>query len=142
MKRYPMPKEFVAELNENKYVDCATDWTVKFTEEFKRLAYNEYYNGKTMSEIFTEAGFDVEKLGEKRIHNFRNRLMKEASEENGFKDKRKDKKLQAPLSSEAQMAKRIRELEHLNAYLQQENDFLKKIQELETECNGKAAKLK
>ena len=63
------------ELNEHAYVEQATEWTVSFTAEFKQLAYDEYYRGKSMREIFTEAGFDVEKLGEKRIQNFRSHLM-------------------------------------------------------------------
>ena len=142
MKRYPLPKEYVKELNENIYVERATEWTVSFTAEFKQLAYDEYYRGKSMREIFTEAGFDVEKLGEKRIQNFRSHLMEKADDEAGFADKRKEKSIQAPLSTEAQMMKRIRELEHRNAYLEQENDFLKKIQELEKACGGKAAKRK
>lgn len=95
-----------------------------------------------MREIFTEAGFDIEKLGDARVQNFRNHLLENAGKENGFVDKRKDKTLQAPLSTEAQMMKRIRELEHRNAYLEQENDFLKKIQELEKVCGGKAGKRK
>ena len=142
MKRYPLPKEYVKELNEHRYVEQATEWTVSFTAEFKQLAYDEYYRGKSMREIFTEAGFDVEKLGEKRIQNFRSHLMEKADDEAGFADKRKEKSIQAPLSTEAQMMKRIRELEHRNAYLEQENDFLKKIQELEKACGGKAGKQK
>ncbi len=142
MKRYPLPKEYVKELNEHRYVEQATEWTVSFTAEFKQLAYGEYYRGKSMREIFTEAGFDVEKLGEKRIQNFRSHLMEKADDEAGFADKRKEKSIQAPLSTEAQMMKRIRELEHRNAYLEQENDFLKKIQELEKACGGKAGKRK
>ena len=142
MQRYPLPKEYVKELNEHRYVEQATEWTVSFTAEFKQLAYDEYYRGKSMREIFTEAGFDVEKLGEKRIQNFRSHLMEKADDEAGFADKRKEKSIQAPLSTEAQMMKRIRELEHRNAYLEQENDFLKKIQELEKACGGKAGKRK
>ena len=142
MKQHPLPKEYVKELNEHRYVEKATAWTVSFTAEFKQLAYDEYYRGKSMREIFTEAGFDIEKLGERRIGNFRSHLLKKASEETGFADKRKDKSLQAPQSTEAQMMKRIRELEHRNAYLEQENDFLKKIQELEKGCGGKAGKRK
>ena len=140
MKRYPMSKEFVQELNEHPYVENATEWTVNFTAEFKQLAYDEYYRGKSMREIFTEAGFDVERLGTKRLENFRAQLMKKASGSSGFADKRKDKSQQAPPSTEAQMMKRIRELEHRNAYLEQENDFLKKIQELEKVCGGKAGR--
>lgn len=139
MKRYPMPKDYVKELNEHRYVEQATEWTISFTAEFKQLVYDEYYRGKSTREIFEAAGFDVEKLGTKRLENFRNRLMKKSGEEDGFVDKRKDKSLQAAPSAEAQLQKRIRELEHRNAYLEQENDFLKKIQELEKGCTGKAA---
>lgn len=142
MKRYPISKEYVKELNEHPYVAKATEWTVVFTVEFKQHAYDEIYRGKSMREIFTEAGFDVDRLGAKRLGNFRSHLMEKAKEESGFTDKRKDKALQAPPSTEAQMMKRIRELEHRNAYLEQENEFLKKIQELEKACGGKAAKRK
>lgn len=142
MKRYPMSKEYVKELNEHQYVEHATEWTVSFTPEFKQKAYDEIYSGKSMREIFTEAGFDIEKLGSKRLENFRHKLVAKSDTEGGFADKRKDKSLQAPPSTEAQMMKRIRELEHRNAYLEQENEFLKKIQELEKACSGKAGKRK
>lgn len=138
MKRYPMPKQYVQQLREHPCVEAATEWTVFFTAEFKQLAYDEYYRGKSMREIFEEAGFDVEKLGTKRLKNFRATLMRKAGEETGFADKRKDKSLQAPLSNEAALQKRIRELERRNAYLEQENEFLKKIQELEKGSAGKA----
>ena len=138
MRRYPLSKEYVKELNEHKYVEYATEWSVSFTVEFKQLAYDEYYRGKSMREIFEAAGFDVERLGRKRLENFRLHLMKKADEEDGFSDKRKDKSKQAPQSTEAQMAKRIRELEHQVTYLEQENDFLKKIRSVEEAYGGKA----
>lgn len=137
-----MSSELVKALQENENVETATEYSVQFTVKFKQHAYDEYIRGKSMREIFTEAGFDVEKLGSGRLQNFRNKLMKDAESENGFADRRKSRELQAPLSTEAQMAKRIRELEHRNAYLEQENEFLKKIQELEKASAGKAAKRK
>ena len=91
MTRYPLPKEYVKQLNEHPYVEKATEWTVCFTTDFKRIAYDEYYRGKSMREIFTEAGFDIEKLGEKRIQNFRSHLLDKADDEAGFADKRKEK---------------------------------------------------
>ncbi len=142
MKRYPIPKEYVNELKEHRYVELATEWTVSFTSEFKQLAYDEYYCGKSMLEIFRDAGFDIEKLGRKRIDNFRYCLMRKASDKSGFTDKRKGKNQQAPPSTEAQLQKRVRELEHRNAYLEQENELLKKIQELEKAYAGKAGKRK
>lgn len=142
MKQHPLSKEFVNELKNNPYVERATEWSVSFTPEFKQLAYDEYYRGSSMKEIFARAGLDPEKLGEKRLCNFKFLLMSKADEENGFADKRKSRSLDTAPGTEAQMAKRIRELEHRNAYLEQENDFLKKIQELERDCTGKAKKRK
>ena len=138
MKRHLLSKEFVEELNKHKCIEHATEWNVIFTEEFKHHAYDEYYRGKSTREIFEEAGLDTEKLGQKRLENFRRSVMNGADREAGFADKRKDKSKQAPISTEAQMAKRIRELEHRNAYLEQENDFLKKICSVEEGYGGKA----
>lgn len=142
MKRHLIPQEYVKELNENPCVEQATQWTVSFTVKFKEHAYEAYIGGKSMNEIFTEAGFDVKKLGRKRIDNFRRLLVEKSSDEARFSDKRKDKSLCSPPSTEAQLLKRIRELEHKNAYLEQENEFLKKIQDLEKEYGGKVAKRK
>lgn len=142
MEKNILSKEFVKELKEHKYVENATEWTVNFTEEFKQLAYDEYHRGKSTKEIFEEAGFDIEKLGRKRLENFRRSVMNGADREGGFADKRKDKGKQAPQSTEAQMAKRIRQLEHQVAYLEQENDFLKKIRSVEEAYGGKVGGVK
>lgn len=142
MEKNILSKEFVKELKEHKYVENATEWTVNFTEEFKQLAYDEYHRGKSTKEIFEEAGFDIEKLGRKRLENFRRSVMNGADREGGFADKRKDKGKQVPQSTEAQMAKRIRQLEHQVAYLEQENDFLKKIRSVEEAYGGKVGGVK
>ena len=136
--RKPMPKEYVKKLNEHPYVAKATEWTVSFTPEFKRIAYEEYYSGKSMRKIFTDAGFDDEILGNKRLQNFRDKLLKKSETDAGFEDRRKNNSRKEPQSTEAQMAKRIRELEHRVTYLEQENDFLKKIRSVEKVYGGKA----
>lgn len=141
-QRILIPTEYVIELQKNPYVQKATEWSVTFTPEFKQIAYTEYRNGKSMRQIFTENGFDVKIIGEKRIQNFRNKLMSKAERDGNFDDSRKSNGHKEPQSTEAEMAKRIRELEHRNAYLQQENDFLKKIQLLEKEYGSKAGKRK
>ncbi len=138
MSRYRIQEEYVSKLSEHPYVESATEWMVTFTPEFKKLTYDEYYNGKSIRQIFEEAGFDVEMLGRKRLQNFRNSVVAQGKKETGFTDLGKDKSRQAPLNTEAQMQKRIRELERRNAYLEQENEFLKKIQTLEKGCTGKA----
>lgn len=137
MNRYPMSKEYVKELNKNPYVQKATEWTVSFTAEFKQYAYDEIFRGKSTREIFTEAGFDCEKIGDKRLQNFKLKLMEQAGRECGFEDQRKNNSRKKSQSTEAELEKKIKQLEHRLAYLEQENDFLKKIQEAEKKCKRK-----
>ena len=138
MRRYPLSKELVEKLSKHKCVERATEWNVIFTEEFKRHAYEEYYKGKSTREIFAQAGLDAERLGKKRLENFRRSVMNGADRKAGFEDGRKANSRKEPQSTEAQMAKRIRELEHQVTYLEQENDFLKKIRSVEEAYGGKA----
>lgn len=137
MKRYPLSKEYVKELNKNPYVLKATEWTVSYTAEFKQYAYDEMFKGKSTREIFTEAGFDCEQLGDKRLQNFKTKLMEQADRECGFEDQRKNNYRKEARSTEAELEKKIKQLEHRLAYLEQENEFLKKIQEAEKKCKRK-----
>lgn len=136
--KLPIPNEYVEELKAHPYVVKVTKWSIRFSPEFKRMAYAEYCSGKSIREIFKDAGFDAEKLGSKRLENFRNGIVQKAESENGFEDQRKNNGRKEAQSTEAQMAKRIRELEHRNAYLEQENEFLKKIQSAAKAYGGKA----
>ena len=140
--RKQLPKEYVKTLQEHPSVAKATAWTVSFTPEFKQIAYREYCNGKSTRQIFKDAGFDVEILGDKRLQNFRSKLFEKSETDKGFEDARKSNCRNEPQSTEAQMAKRIRELEHQVTYLEQENDFLKKIHLVEEAYGGKAGDVK
>lgn len=117
------------DLRSNPNVQSVTQRVLTFTPAFKQKAYDALYQGKPITQIFEEAGFDVEMLGKKRLENFRARLEKEAEREEGFADLRTNNSRQESRSSEAMQKARIKQLEHRIAYLEQENDFLKKIQE-------------
>lgn len=131
MSKILLTREQVKTLKENPYVQSATQRVITFTPEFKKWAYSEMAFGKPIQTVFREAGFDVEVIGEKRMQNFRFHLEKTAEREEGFEDLRKHNRRQENISTEAQLARKIRQLEHQVAYLQQENDFLKKIKEAE-----------
>ena len=126
-----LPQAYVKELQEHIYVKYASQRTVNFTSEFKQFAYDELHKGKTIRDIFLEADFDVEKLGQKRLENFQYKIEKAARRENGFADKRSGNYRHEAQTDEAKLLKRLKQLEHQVAYLQQENDFLKKIDEAE-----------
>lgn len=131
MSKKLLTREQMKKLQENPYVKSVTPRVINFTPEFKNLAYDQMRYGKPISQIFEEAGFDVEAVGKKRMINFRLLVEKAAEREEGFADLRQNNHRHEAASTEAQLAKRLRQLEHQVAYLQQENDFLKKIKEAE-----------
>lgn len=136
MSKKLLTREQIKKLQENLYVKSATPRVINFTPEFKKWAYGQLSYGKPISQIFEEAGFDIAVIGNKRMENFRARLEKSAEREAGFADLRSNNHRQEAKSTEAQLEKRLRQLEHQVAYLQQENEFLKKIQEAkETEAS-------
>ena len=126
-----LPQEYVKELNEHIYVKSATSRVVNFTAEFKAYAYSELHKGKTIREVFLEAGFDIDKLGQKRLEDFQTRIEKLSQREEGFVDLRCNNYRKESESDEVKLKKRLKQLENQVAYLQQENDFLKKIEEIE-----------
>lgn len=65
------------------------------------------------------------------MENFRTNVEKAADREEGFADLRHNNHRHEATSTEAQLEKMLRQLKHQVAYLQQENDFLKKIKEAE-----------
>lgn len=127
VSRNIIPNEYVEELKKHRYVQAATAWSVSFTPEFKQFAYDEYMRGKSIREIFTEAGFNTGILGTSRLQNFRNDIVNRASEDIGFENERTNR----GSLTEEQLLKKLRALEHRVAYLEQENDFLKKIRSAE-----------
>lgn len=138
MSKQLLTSKDVAELKKNPYVEFVNNRQIRFTEGFKQLAFEEMSKGKPVRDVFRAAGFDVAVIGEKRMENFRSSVEKQADREGGFADKRADNRRREAQSTEAKQAQRIRELEHRLAYLEQENDFLKKIQQVEKDFDAKA----
>ncbi len=126
-----LKREDVAKLRESMYVKTATSRCVIFTTEFKQLAYDQLHQGKTIRQIFEENGFEVEVLGAKRLENFQGSIEKQAEREEGFVDQRKNNQRKPAKDSEEDLKKKLRQMEHRLRYLEQENDFLKKIREIE-----------
>lgn len=132
--------EEIKELTDNPYVKSVSRRSLVMMPEFKSFAIGELLKGKTIRQIFADVGIDPEIIGEARIRGYSERIWKQSDREEGFRDQRADNRRREAKSPEAQAAKKIKMLEHRVAYLQQENEFLKKIQQLEEECDGKAGK--
>ncbi|HCQ90776.1 MAG TPA: hypothetical protein DIU45_14955 [Clostridium sp.] len=59
----------IKKLSKNKYVKSVSERGITYTDDFKVHFISENKLGKSPSEIFSEAGFDIDIIGENRIYN-------------------------------------------------------------------------
>ena len=138
MARKIITREDVEELKKSPYVESVSPQQVKFTGDFKRMAYQELTEGKTMREVLVESGIRPEILGDSRIWSIAQKLRKESEREGGFKDQREKNSRKPKKMTEGQaMAERIEQLEHELAYTRQEVEFLKKLHAANMEAQKK-----
>ena len=88
MARKELNTEELAELRDSPYVASIISGRINFTPEFKRAAYQQLIDGKSMRMIFEEHGIDPEILGDKRIWGFAHKLRSRADRDEGFADLR------------------------------------------------------
>lgn len=135
MAKKPLDAEEIAELRESPFVSSIISGRIKFTPEFKELAYRQITNGKSMREVFEENGIDPEILGPSRIWGFAEKLRANADREEGFQDLRgHNSRKPAKGTKEQTLSARIEQLEHELAYTRQEVEFLKKIRMADLEA--------
>lgn len=120
--------EEIALLRNSPYVAEVKGRRIRFTSDFKRMAYEQLCLGKDMRTIFEDHGIDPELLGRQRIWNFASRVQSAADREGGFADLRsKNSRKPAMDTKERGLEARIEDLEHKLAYANQQIEFLKKI---------------
>ena len=97
--------------------------TIRFTSEFKELALKKDSEGISASQIFKDAGFDLNVLGKETpktsIRNWRHR------------EKTLNKNNTKYLAKEVKKNKALKSILEENRYLKAENEFLKKLQALQ-----------
>lgn len=126
--RKDLTPEEIAELRENPWIDSVNGQHISYSEAFKKEAYRELIDGKSMHTIFFEHGINPDVVGDGRIYVLTCRLRKRADSEDGFKDLRtKNQRKPAKPTKEQTLAARVSDLEHELAYTRQEVEFLKKI---------------
>ncbi len=124
----PLSKREVEQLRSNPYIASVTSNTVRFTEAFKKMAYDGKVNGVSVDETMRRCGIDPDVLGASRVEGFRYTLNKKAKQENGFADQRSENHRRPVRAGSESMEQRIRQLENELAYTRQEVEFLKKLQ--------------
>lgn len=119
-------------LSKNKYIVKVSNKSIKYSFEFKKKFIEEYKLGNLPRIIFEEVGFDVEIIGEKRIKMASHRWRKAFKEngELGLKDSREvnsGRTIERELTDSEKINRLKAEIKHLKI----ENEFLKKLDEIE-----------
>lgn len=65
----------ITELRNCPFVASVISGRVKFTPEFKRMAYQQLTSGKSVREIFEENGINPDILGDARLWGFAQKLL-------------------------------------------------------------------
>ena len=124
----PLSKREIEELRRNPHIVSVSANTVRFTEEFKKLAYEAKTRGISVAETMRRNGIDPDILGQSRVDGFSYTLNKKAKQESGFSDGRSENYRRPPKTGEETVDQRLRQLENELAYTRQEVEFLKKLQ--------------
>lgn len=132
-KKLFSPEE-IAAFKANPHIRTATERSVTFTPQFKRMAYRELLEGKHIHDILEDHGIDTSVLGEARISSILMRLRQFGERDEGFTDLRHQRKGKSPEDRNQSTEKRIRQLEAELAYTKQVVEFLKKVQAADTEA--------
>lgn len=126
-------KKARASLERNPNIEKITEKNIAFTGAFKKLAVEEWHKGISPSEIFRSKGFDLSLFPEEYANDTLKRWRRSVKK-NGLKALEEDrrgksssgrprKKKSVDKMSEVELKARI-------AYLEAENDFLKKLRAL------------
>ena len=129
--------EEIEQLRQNKYVLSVTENKISYSLEFKQFVLKEAEKGLKSPEIFAKAGFDPEMLGKPRMYAAMKGVKKQAKSPEGLRassKKSRDERL-AEFAQEDYSKKHtkvaIRELQKKIVHLEQQIEFLKKIQSLD-----------
>jgi len=128
MSKKTFTEEDLIALRTNPNVERVSKLSIRFTETFQQEAYNSTMEGKSILDIFQNAGFNIQALGRFRIYGFRRKLLKKSEREVGFTDQRKNHRCCSVKEGKETVDQRVRRLEHELAYTRQEVEFLKKLQ--------------
>ena len=126
MSQILFDNEAIQMLEDNPYVKHVSPKGITYSDEFKEKFMKEYQGGKYPVQIFRDAGFDVAMLGKDRIKSSTKRCKKMAVREAGFTDTRKTNSGR-PTTREFSLEEQLERLKHRIKYLEQENEFLKKV---------------
>ncbi|MFI3686089.1 HTH domain-containing protein, partial [Vagococcus fluvialis] len=129
--------EEIEELKQNPYVKRVSSSSITYTKEFKELFVLKHSEGQLPHQIFSDAGFDITVLKQRRINTASHRWREKAKQGESLEDLRLGNSGR-PRHKELTEKEELKRLKAEVAYLKAENDFLKKLEQAEREAIWKA----
>ncbi|MBQ6833099.1 MAG: hypothetical protein IJO55_01615 [Lachnospiraceae bacterium] len=121
-------------LMQNPYVISVSSKRIEYSLAFKQFALKEAQNGLSSPKIFEKAGFDPEMLGKTRMYVALKKFKQQAASPEGLREpRRKSKEDRLAAFAQKDLSEKhtktaIRELQEKVIRLEQQIEFLKKIQ--------------
>jgi transposase len=140
MSKHLYTQSQIEELENNPYVLRASERSITYHPDFKIKAVMEYESGKSPSQIFIDHGFNLLLIGREQPRKIIHRWRKTITKHGGFglKIERRGKgSTGRPSSSELSVEEKLKKAEARIKFLEAENDFLKKLEELERQAMNK-----
>jgi transposase len=129
MSKVTFTNEEIEILKSNRYVKKVGEKSISFTKEFKEIIVREGRSGKSRVNILRDLGFDWNMLGEVRINSMFRRCRNQlARSETWVRSKPTGRPKKVKFSS---VEEENRYLKDRMEYLEQENEFLKKLKALQ-----------
>lgn len=125
------------QLEKNPNIDHVSDRSISYKPEFKVKAVEDNLAGKGPLDIFIEHGFDVNIIGSEKpkqcLKRWR-RSYEKYGADSFFTERRGKGSTGRPSSKELTVEEKLKKAEARIAFLEMENDFLKKLEELERQA--------
>jgi transposase len=125
------------QLEANQHVHSVTKNAITYVPSFKLAAVNAYLQGQTPQAIFIEAGFDLSIIDPRKPRKCLQRWRKVYAKDGeiGLGEERRGKTSRERKTDETlDLEEKLRRAETKIKYLELENDFLKKLEELERQA--------
>lgn len=129
-------EEEIRDLQANPYVKKVSEKSITYTQEFREFFVSEYQKCKLPTQILRSAGFDTTVLGKERIDSISKRFRKMEARPEGLADTRKGNSGRFA-TKDLTPEEEIQRLKNKIKYLEQENEFLKKIRFLDRKAQQK-----
>jgi transposase len=140
MKKKFFSKSQMIELQKNPNVLRVTEQAITYHPGFKVKAVLENIKGESPARIFMDHGFDLDTIGKglprQRLYQWR-KIYNESGELGLSLDNRGKTRADRSSSKELSVEEKLKKAEARIKYLEVENDFLKKLEELERQALAK-----